>query len=328
MAPVVVRPPKPRVETWEAERWASLLYGLEVVATDLPGEVDRNFLLTAADGGRWVLKAAPPGTVDREIECQLAVLQHLAESELRELVPRLVADRQGSHLCRQRTAADETVSVRIVTYLSGRPLAALDSPTAGLRTEIGRTFGGLDLALVTFDHPGARRHHFWDVVTLLELRPLLAELSPRLRPAVGRGLERFEARVVPYLSELPSSVIHNDGNDYNLLVEETGGGPRLTGIIDFGDMVHTVTVAELAIVSVYAMLGADDRRAAAEQVAAGYESVRPLSDLETEVLPELIVARLCHSLLMSAQARIMAPEDSYLRVSERQAAALLEELDP
>ena len=56
---------------------------------------------------------------------------------------------------------------------------------------------------------------------------------------------------------------------------------------------------------------------------AGYESARSLTVVERELLPDLIVARLCNSLLMSAQARAMDPNDEYLRISERPVAELL-----
>ena len=40
-------------------------------------------------------------------------------------------------------------------------------------------------------------------------------------------------------SALPHSVIHNDGNDYNVLAD--AGGTRVVSLLDFGDMVHSAT---------------------------------------------------------------------------------------
>ena len=39
--------------------------------------------------------------------------------------------------------------------------------------------------------------------------------------------------------------MHNDVNDYNLLVESMHAGQRVTGLIDFGDVMRSATVAEL-----------------------------------------------------------------------------------
>jgi 4-aminobutyrate aminotransferase-like enzyme len=49
--------------------------------------------------------------------------------------------------------------------------------------------------------------------------------------------------------------------------------------------------------------------------------------LERELLPDLIVGRLCASLLLSAQARRDSPGDDYLTVSERPASDLLKRLN-
>jgi Ser/Thr protein kinase RdoA (MazF antagonist) len=110
--------------------------------------------------------------------------------------------------------------------------------------------------------------------------------------------------------------------------EESDTQPRLCGIIDFGDMVHTILAAEPAIACAYGMLDTAKPHAVADAIIAGYTAARPLTDLERELLPDLIIARLCNSLLMSAQARTMAPDDEYLRISEGPVADLLKRLIP
>lgn len=321
-----MRPLKPTVTLAEAENWARELYGIDARARGLPGDVDRNFLLVSADGKRWVLKVAPISAVTLEIECQLAVLRFLASTDLGPMVPALVPDREGRGVGRVRTTSGENMLIRTITYLPGRPLATVDATDLDLVRQIGQTLGQLDRELERFDHPGAHRRHFWDLKTVLDLGPRLVDLAPELQPLVRSGLERFTKRILPHLPELPASVIHNDANDYNLLVESTADSWRLSGIIDFGDMVHTVTVAELAIASVYVMLGNTEPEAAATALVGGYESRRPLTDLERELLPDLRVARLCHSLLMCAQARATTPDDAYLRISEKPVAELLSRL--
>jgi Ser/Thr protein kinase RdoA (MazF antagonist) len=310
----------------EAEHWARERYGLEARGTELPGEIDRNVLLTTATGERMILKAAPSGADRTEIACQVEVLRHLENHSVGGLVQKLVTDDEGADFGLVTSGAGEEVLLRLVTWLAGMPLANLENPTPGLRRDIGRALGRLDLALADFDHPGAHRPLVWDVARLLELHPLLDAVADDLKPLVASGLQAFESRVAPRLAELPQGVIHNDANDYNILVEDRPGGPVLTGLIDFGDMVHTILVAEPAIACAYAMLDNDDPLAARDDLVAGYEDARPLSDLEKDLLPDLIVARLCNSLLMSAQARLADPDDEYLRISERPVAGLLKRL--
>ena len=67
-----MRPLKPVITLAEAVAWAREYYGLEAEASVLPGEIDRNVLLTTADGPHGVLKLAPACADRLEIECQLA----------------------------------------------------------------------------------------------------------------------------------------------------------------------------------------------------------------------------------------------------------------
>ena len=66
--------------------------------------------------------------------------------------------------------------------------------------------------------------------------------------------------------------IYNDANDYNVLVDPAG--TRVVSFLDFGDVVHSATVCDLAIAIAYAMLDKQDPIAAAAEVVAGYHAVR------------------------------------------------------
>ena len=100
------------------------------------------------------------------------------------------------------------------------------------------------------------------------------------------------------LDHLPHQVIHNDANEYNVLV---GPGGAVTGLIDFGDVVYTARVCGLAIAGAYAMQGCADPARAVVDVVRGYHEVTPLSVDELAVLFELMVARLRMSVAMAQQ---------------------------
>ena len=139
--------------------------------------------------------------------------------------------------------------------------------------------------------------------------------------------EQFETHVLPVLPTLRQSVIHNDANDYNVLVSPTEvGSAPVVSVIDFGDMVRTYTVCELAIAAAYAMLVKNDPLSAAAQVVAGYHAAFPLSEAELEVLYPLICSRLCISVVNSAYQQKVEPGNAYLTISEKPAWTLLEQL--
>src|SRR3989304_8405616 len=75
------------------------------------------------------------------------------------------------------------------------------------------------------------------------------------------------ARLSP---RLPVSVIYNDANDHNVMVDGADGySRRVTSVIDFGDMLRSWTVNELAVAATYVMLDKPDPIAAAAAVVAG-----------------------------------------------------------
>ncbi len=324
--PAPSRPEKLLVSLEEAEQWTESFYGKRGRATRLAGEIDVNFLLTDDQDQRWILKIAPADSNPTALDCQLTVLEYLEQRIPTEPIPRLVRDQEGRASRTIRTQSGALGRLRLVSFLPGQTLAELEHRPPELDREIGAFLARLDTALLDFDHPGARREFFWDVTRILELRPYLDWIAQPLRGLVEHHLGLFEQRVLPHVPQLPKSIIHNDANDHNLLASAHDRQIHLAGIIDFGDMIYTVTVAEVAIASTYLMLRASRPLHVAERVLDGYTSTRSLSELERELIPSLITARLCNSLLMSAQARKLNPEDEYLTISEEASVELLETL--
>jgi len=61
--------------------------------------------------------------------------------------------------------------------------------------------------------------------------------------------------------EQPASQHHyNDANDYNILVSHSRRS-TVSAIIDFGDVVYSATVCNLAVALAYVMLAKPDRSA-------------------------------------------------------------------
>ena len=68
----------PRFSIETASSIALEYYGLQSLASALPSERDQNFLLTGADGQRFVLKIANATEERGLLEAQNAVMRHLA----------------------------------------------------------------------------------------------------------------------------------------------------------------------------------------------------------------------------------------------------------
>ncbi len=321
-------PASTRLESREAERIAREVYGLEAQADPLPGYVDSNFLLRTAAGERRVLKVSPPAVDRQALECQTQALIYLSDTPLADRVPRIIPALDGRTLPSVDPDQGGARLVRLLSYLAGVPLAAVPKRPPGLLRDLGGTLARLDLALRGFHHPGAHRSLAWDLTRTHELARLAQHIQQSdRRDLVRRHLDHFRAELVPRIATLEHGVIHNDANDHNLLVQGADGeSPTLSGIIDFGDVVHTAVMAELAIACAYVMLDSTDPLAVASQMATGYHAERPLTATEKALLFDLIIARLCASVLMSAEGRHRSPDNEYLLISEQPAWRLLEKL--
>jgi 4-aminobutyrate aminotransferase-like enzyme len=126
---------------------------------------------------------------------------------------------------------------------------------------------------------------------------------------------------LPKLQQLPKQVIHGDINDLNVLVRDG----EVAALIDFGDLIHSWRIAELAIAATYTMLGQDDPLAIAGDVVAGYSEIASVTTAEAEMIYDLIRARLAVSACVAAsRAELGNPHHT---VSEDDVWELLDRLD-
>ncbi|MEE8141853.1 MAG: aminotransferase class III-fold pyridoxal phosphate-dependent enzyme, partial [Planctomycetota bacterium] len=314
----------PSISETDAERLVHEHYGFTGSAVFLVGEYNRNFRIEVKNGTQFVLKVSPEPR--QALELQGQALEYLAVRDFP--CPAVQRTRRGDSLWQLHDAKGALCHGWMLSYLPGQLWAQSARSSAKLREDLGLFLGKLDGLLLGFSHPAARRTLRWDLKNASMLRDTLDSIPELHRRAlVDRLLRRFSAFVEPVFSELRSSVIHNDANDHNVLVSPSrDGGEQLSGIIDFGDMVHTATVCELAIGASYALLHQVDPLAAASSVVRGYHQVFPLQEQELEVLFHLICTRLAVSACISSQRKLMAPGNQYLQISAQPVWAALEKL--
>ena len=136
-------------------------------------------------------------------------------------------------------------------------------------------------------------------------------------------MSKYEEKIQPRYKEVRSSVVHNDANDYNIVVDK-----KVKSLIDFGDMLYTPTINNLAIAAAYALMGQENPMLALCSMVKGYHDVLPLSETELELLFPLIQTRLAVSVTNSAIQKQLKPDDPYVVISEKPAWDLLAKLEP
>jgi 4-aminobutyrate aminotransferase-like enzyme/Ser/Thr protein kinase RdoA (MazF antagonist) len=301
------------------------LYGLAGELAPLDSERDRNFRLTEADGTSWVLKIANEAEDAQALAFQAALLRHVHAVDPGLPLPHLRPTAAGEDLGKARRHGGPEHFVRLVSWLPGQ-LFSNCCRTAELHDSLGESLGRLDRALQSFGHAGAHRVFDWDIKQAGRSRARLEFIDDRAQRAIlEHFLARFESRIATPLARLRSQVIHGDANDNNLLVDGPVGR-RITGLIDFGDAIHSATIGEVAVTCAYAMLGEASPIDVAGRIAAGYHRAYPLQSEELELLFDLIAMRLVTSVTISASRRERVKDNAYLNVSEAPAWAMLERL--
>jgi 4-aminobutyrate aminotransferase-like enzyme/Ser/Thr protein kinase RdoA (MazF antagonist) len=294
---------------------ADLPFGLDLrEATQLPGEVNRNFRLTDSDGRRYLLKLYPAGVSEQHLDLQAALLSHLGRKGLSLSVPTL--------LQRVRVyEGDQELAGGLYTYLAGTPVAAINPRSPQLFTDWGRCCGELSRALSDFDHPAAHRDYRWDPLRARQIVPeKLNYLDYKQKKLAEYYLQFISTASFP---GLPRSVCYNDAHELNLLSED---GASISGVIDFDDVVFTASISELAVGCAYAAMQAADPLEVFRQLVTGYVAVRPIAIREIDALYALILSRLLLTVVHAAESRSAQTGNAYLTVSEEDAWDLLSRL--
>lgn len=303
-------------------------FGVTATASPLPSERDQNFLLTTPAGPEFVLKIANAADPRALLEAQNAALAHVAQRAPGLRIPQVRPSITGDLITTVAGADAAQHSVRLLTYLPGHLLVEAAPHSPALLRSLGAFFARLDQALADFAHPALRREHLWDLkrAGTVVAAHVSSVTDPARRALVERFLTRFRAHVEPALPGLRTSVIHHDGNDYNVLVSGLEADGEVTGVVDFGDLIESCTVFEPATCIAYAILDKPTPLHAAAEVLGGYHATLPLTEAELALLYDLVALRLCMSVALAAYRKTRFPDNAYLVVSEAPAWAALESL--
>ena len=299
--------PPPNYSVEDVMLMIKVHYGIKVQAMVLNSERDQNFLCNAGEK-KYVLKISNPDEDRSVLEMQNACVQYIKEHDPSVQVPLAFKE--------VKTIKNEGTSffIRLVDYLPGQLLMDVVHHN-DLLYELGSFLGRLRIAMNGFDHPAGRRDFPWDVAYIDFIKEHKHYLESK-EGVVDHFIDQHKQIVLPITSKLRKALIHNDGNDHNVLVNEDG---ETCGIIDFGDMVYTYIACEPAVCMAYVALGKDEPLEPIVQVLKGFHERFPLTLLELSALIYMVCIRLCITVTMAAYRKQLFPDNKYISVTENQA---------
>ena len=289
-----LRPPALPLAVLQAH--AADAYGIAGNWTPLEGERDLNYRIDGTARGSAVFKLCNPDEGDDVLRAQGEALEHIALTDPTLPVPRLLRGQDGA-LLTTLLHDGRRYPVMLLSWLPGRVLGQ-GALTASALHDLGRLLARLGVALRGFVHGApAARDLLWDTSRILELAPKVALLPEGDRPLAEEILSRHAAETAPALRRMRSQIIHGDVHPYNALVGESG---VVSGIIDFGDMVHGPLILDLANAAADFLAPEQDIERTLFEMVRGYRSITPLAEAEADVQAGLIDARLVMTPLIDA----------------------------
>mmetsp|Transcript_131978 Transcript_131978/g.422298 ORF Transcript_131978/g.422298 Transcript_131978/m.422298 type:complete len:362 (-) Transcript_131978:229-1314(-) len=300
----------------------------------LPSERDQNFLVRRSDPSsgneeRVVFKVHNPNDSADFVELQSLALERAVAAGAS--CQRLLRTTGSNEAVETLTLASGRACLcRALSFLPGRMLAeaaaaaASEQERAALFAEVGRSVGRVSAGLQGLEHPAGDREFPWDLCACEDVITLRSgDVVAERRHILDGFLERYRARLKPVLGRLRRSIAHNDPNDHNLVVASSGS----VGVLDFGDILRTYTVADAAICMAYLLFHISPGAGLLEGVlpfVLAYHAECPLEAAEVDALFGLALMRVCTSVSMSAYQTKLDPDNEYLLISAQPAWKLLE----
>ena len=311
------RPKPPRFGPRRLEAIAREHFGVEGRVSPLSSYIDQNALIRGADGSGWTLKVAN-GPADAEhIELQVQALERLRDAEP-GLAPLPVLTLGGEPWVALEGVDGRTHPVWMVSYLDGPLLAEARATGRATWRGLGELLARVDRALAGLSHPALQRPFRWDVAQVAwTAGHSRLHADPQRRELVERAQVLALGEVAARAADLPQAVIYNDANDRNLVIDGPGTSEtpaRVVGLFDFGDMVRSARVFELAVAGAYAVLERENPLEVLGDLVAGYHGTQPLEPEEFELVFPALLARLVTSVTVAQLDGALDPDNAYIQV--------------
>ncbi|MBN09230.1 MAG: aminotransferase class III [Flavobacteriaceae bacterium] len=282
----------------------------------LDGYDNQNFLVETSRK-KYILKTYSNITILPILEAEIKILNSINLNSLIDF-PKPIKMIDGGWI-KEVKWKENKILLHLLSFVKGTFLGEIKI-TEKTAYSLGLLLARLDKKLITIQNPIIENRNWdWKMNTSI-LRTKINSIDDFKKQSLVRYfIQQYEQNVTPLNGELRKSIIHNDANEWNLLIQKN----KLTGIIDFGDMAYSDLIDELAIGIVYLCYGQKNYLFWAEKLISSYNSILPLKELELKVLYYKISLRLCLSVCNSAVSKQKNPSNKYLTISEKKAWNML-----
>ena len=323
----VLKNPPPKISDDEAAFLLRERHGLEGRLKALDSERDQNILVTLANGTKRLLKIANASEDPSVTNFQTEAFLHVARKDPTLGLSRVLFTKTGqTEYTIEHAGAPHTV--RLFSWLEGIPLSAVPPAERPDNPELlGDMLARLAMDLADFDHPAKNHTLLYDPRHAANLEPFLDLIEDaELHALVKACMTRFKRDVLPVLEQLPRQVVFNDLSPRNYIVDPADTA-KVVGLIDFGDMVCTPRIVDIAVACVYWVNSSATPLDRVARFVGAYHRRSPLAQRELDLLLPLMLTRAMILPLIYHWRAEMFPENRvYIMHNLPQARRVLEQL--
>ena len=242
---------------------------------------------------------------------------HLLSKKIKKIFPQIILNINGEQLT---VIKEEKTIYRMLSFIEGKFLSE-SKHSYKLFANFGKVFGKINKELIKIEDENIESRKIeWDIKNLNWNSKYLDYIKDvEVKKLVEYFLLQFNENVLPKNFNLRESIIHNDANDWNILVNKE----KIIGVIDFGDMVKTYLINEVAVALSYALTKKENLFKWITKFLKAYNRSIKLKSVEIDLLYYLIPARLCTTILKSSFHEKEDPKDKYITISKNGAIGLL-----
>lgn len=306
----------------QAETIVSTVFDIHGKASILPGESDFNFKIKTETESTYILKISRSSENENYLDFQQQLLHWINQNSKDIIVSKVINNSNGNSIFEIIDDYGNRRKVRLLSWIPGRLWSQVNPQSNDLRFSLGEQCGTLTKILQGFDHAEAHRDFQWDIAQSLWTKAHIHLFDDEQQLLLSYFQKAFTS-ILPEYSRLRKSIVHNDANDNNIIVSDSLTQPKVKAIIDYGDVIYTQIINDVAITCAYAIMHYNDPLEAALPILKGYHSKFPLESDELKVLYYTIAMRLVISVTKSAINRQKEPDNEYLYISEKAAWELL-----
>jgi len=314
------------VQEVEAKNLLKKHWGVKAELLSLPSERDINFKVCADKN--YVLKVYPKvdAALKTKLNLQNKVLKFL-EGEGLTSCPMVVSTKTKKLLVNP----SKNSAARLLSFYEGLAWGDRAEHSSEEIERLGQLIAAVDKSLLNLKVSSVEKKSLnapfiWNMLQAGQILKWSEKITDsKLRELVEKTIKSFHLNSLPKLKKMPMQVIHNDGNDYNIIEKD-----ERVFLIDFGDMIYAPKIVGAAVAAAYVGLKSDDPVKQISQFVRGYHSVNPINLEELEIFIELVKVRLASSVANAALQKAQNPENNYLTISQSdvpKCLALLDQFD-